>query len=57
MKIQSKVYKVGKSSLMILIPSPVAKTYGLRENMPVEMDIIKDKLIIEKTAKKREGEK
>ncbi len=57
MKIQSKVYKVGKSSLMILIPSQVAKTYGLRENMPVEMDIIKDKLIIEKTAKKREGEK
>lgn len=55
MKIRSKVYKVGKGSLMILIPAPVAQQYGLKENMPVEMDIIKDKLIIEKTAKKRGG--
>ncbi|MBU2565007.1 MAG: AbrB/MazE/SpoVT family DNA-binding domain-containing protein [Thermoplasmatales archaeon] len=53
MKIQSKVYKVGKSSLMILIPSNVAKQYGLKENTPVEMDIIKDKLIIEKTGRKK----
>lgn len=52
MKIRSKVYKVGKSSLMILIPAPVAKQYGLKENMPVEMDIIKDKLIIEKTVRR-----
>ena len=53
MKILSKVYKVGKSSLMILIPSPVVQQYGLKENMSVEMDIIKDKLIIEKTKGKR----
>ena len=48
MKIQSKVYKVGKGSLMILIPSPVAQQYRLKENMPVMMDIIEDKLVIEK---------
>lgn len=52
MKIGSKVYKVGKSSLMILIPSPVAQQFGLKENMPVMMDIIKDKLIIEKTVRR-----
>lgn len=50
MKIQSKVYKVGKGSLMILIPAPVAQQYGLREDMPVMMDIIENKLIIEKKA-------
>lgn len=52
MKVKSKVYKIGKSSIAILIPHGVAEEVNLAVKDDVKMDVIKNKLVIEKTKRR-----